>query len=88
MIVKINISRSSPIIGHELLIPLRPLILRVPRQHALQTHAYALYVLDGRPALLAEEVETDYAVRVDVRVDGYWAVRAEVEGYFWGFNRI
>jgi hypothetical protein len=85
MIIKIDIPRPSPIICHKLLVSFWPLIFRVPRQHALQTHAYTLYVLDGQPPLSAEEVETDYAVRVDVWVHGYWAVGAEDEGYFWGF---
>jgi hypothetical protein len=76
MIIEINIPRSSPVISHKLLISLRSFILRVPRQHALQAHAYA--------ALLAEQVKTDDAVRVDVWVHGYWSVGAEEEGYFWG----
>jgi len=48
-------------------------VLRVPGKHALDTHAYALNALDGTPSVsTAEEVQTDYAVRVDVWV--HWDV--------------
>ena len=48
-------------------------VLRIPGKHALDTHAYALNALDGTPSVsTAEEVQTDYAVRVDVRV--HWDV--------------
>lgn len=85
MIIKIDIPRSPPIIRHERLVALGSLVLGIARQHALQGHAYALYVLDGAPALLAEEVEADDAVGVDVRVHGDGSVGCLHEGYFWGF---
>lgn len=69
MINKTNIPRPLGITPHKLLIPLRPLVLRVPRQHALDTHADALDVLHRAPPRRAEQVEADDAVGVDVRVD-------------------
>jgi hypothetical protein len=38
----------------------------------------------GDQPCMAEKVETDDAVRVDVWMHGYWAVGAQEEGYFWG----
>lgn len=68
VIVEINVPRPPPVRRHKLLIALGSRVDRVPAEHALQAHAYALDVLHGRPALLAEEVEADDAVGVDVRV--------------------
>lgn len=62
MIVEIDVSGSPSIAGHELRISFRTLVLGVAGQHALQGHAYALDVLDGAPALGAEEIEADDAV--------------------------
>jgi len=45
MIIEINISWAFPVVGHEVLVSLRTLILSVPRQHALQTHANTLHIL-------------------------------------------
>jgi hypothetical protein len=71
----------------KLLIPGRPLLLCVARQHALQTDTHALDIVDWAPALLVQQVQTDDAVGVDVRV-----VRDRVgvgfdEGYFGGLGR-
>ena len=70
MINKTNIPRPLRITPHKRLIPLGPLILRIPRQHALDTHTHALHILHGAPARGAEQVEADDAVGVDVRMDG------------------
>lgn len=74
MINKIDIPRPLGVMPHELLVPFRPLVLRVPRQHALDTHAHALHILHRAPAGGAEEVEADDAVGVDVWVDRDGAV--------------
>lgn len=85
MVIKVNISRSSPIIGHEIRISLRTLVLGVPRQHTLQAHADTLNILHGRPALLPQKIQTDDAVGVDVRVHRDGPVRGGHEGYFGWF---
>ena len=85
MIVEVNVPRPSSIVRHKLLVALGSLVPAIPRQHALQGHADALHVLDWGPALGAEEIQTDYAVAVDVWVHGDWSVGEQDEGYFWGF---
>lgn len=74
MVVEVDVPRSQPVASHKLLVSGGALILDVAGQHALQAHAYALNVLDGTPALMTEEIETDDAVRVDVGVYWYGAV--------------
>ncbi len=85
MVVEINIPGPPSIIGHETLVALRALILRIARQHALQAHADALYILDWRPPLLAQQIEADDAIRVDVGMHRYGTVRRQGEGHLWGF---
>lgn len=74
MVVELDVLWSEAVPADKVLVPLRALVLGVPRQHALQAHADALDVLHRTPSLLAEKVEADDAVRVDVRVDRDWAV--------------
>ena len=94
MIHKTDIPRALRITPHKRLIALRSLILRVPCQHALDTHAHALNILHRAPARVAEEVEADDAIRVDVRVDGNVADEGGGFGggvavclWGWGCNR-
>jgi len=56
MIIEINISWAFPVVGYEVLISLRTLILSVSRQHALQTHANTLHILYWRPSLLTQKI--------------------------------
>lgn len=70
MKLKRNIPRPLRIIPHKILISNRPLLLRITRQHALQTHTYALNIVNGRPTAAVQQVEADDAVGVDVRVVG------------------
>ncbi|KAI4156789.1 MAG: hypothetical protein LQ346_009131 [Caloplaca aetnensis] len=56
LIDEVDVPRPKSVPGHELLVARRPLVLGVPRQHALDAHADAFDVLDGRPALRAEQV--------------------------------
>ena len=85
LIVKPYIPRPLRVPPHKVLVTRRPLVLTVPRQHALDAHAHALDVLHGAPAGAAEQVEADDAVGVDVRVHGDFAVGERDEGYFGGF---
>ena len=87
MVEEVNIPWPSTVGSHKLRIALGPLVLGVAREHALQTHAHALDVLDGAPALLAEQVETYYAVGVDVRVHWNRTVGELDECDFGGFCR-
>lgn len=70
IIHEVDVARPALIIRDEVGISRGSFIARVGGQHALNAHADALDRLDGRPASRAEEVETDDAVAVDVRVDG------------------
>ena len=54
MVKEIDIPRSSPVVRDEALVSFWSLIFGVSRQHALQAHADRFYVLNGRPALVAE----------------------------------
>lgn len=73
IVLKVNIPRPTAIRSHEIVVPRRPLVARIRRQHTLDTHADALDRLHGRPPGRAEQVQTDNPVAVDVRVDGDWA---------------
>ena len=83
---KVDIPRSLRVVPHEVLVSLRPLLLRVARKHTLQTNAYAFDVVDGRPAGTVEQVETNDAVGVDVRVPGYGVGVVFLEDYFGGLG--
>lgn len=69
VVVKVNVAWPLPIAPYKLIITWRSLVLRVAGQHALNTHADCFHVLHRAPALGAEQVETDDAVGVDVRMD-------------------
>lgn len=75
-----NVPRPLCVPPDKLLIARRPLVFRITGQHALEAHTDRLHILDGRPALRAEQVETDDAVGVDVRVNGNGA-KGLREGY-------
>lgn len=84
VVVKLNVPGPLPVPADELLVARRAFVLGVARQHALQAHAHALDVLDGAPPLLAEEVEADDAVGVDVRVHRDGSVGGLDKGYLGG----
>lgn len=87
LVNEIHIPRPQRISSHEILITRRSFVFRVPRQHALDAHADAFHILNGRPALRTEEIEADVAVGVDMRVDGdgaWWGGEVR-ECYFGGF---
>lgn len=65
-----DISGPLRVSADKLLVAGGTLVLGVARQHALDAHADALNIVDGAPALGAQQIETDDAVGVDVRVDG------------------
>lgn len=85
VVVEVDVPWTPRVAPHKLLVARRSLVLRVARQHALNAHAYTLDVLDGTPALTAEQIETDDAVGIDMRV--YWdrTVGGTDKGDFWGF---
>ena len=70
VVEKVNVFRPQAVGFHKLLVPWRPLVLGVAREHALQAHADALDILHGAPPLLAEEIQADDAVGIYVWVDG------------------
>jgi hypothetical protein len=79
---KANIPRPLGIIPHEILIALRPLLLRITRKHTLQTDTHTLDVVNRRPTGTVEQIEADDAVGVDVRVPGYGVRGCADEDYF------
>ena len=85
MVVEVYVPWPQAVPPDELLVAWRSLVLGVPCQHALQAHAHALDVLHGAPALLAEEVEADDAVGVDVGVHRDRSVGQVDEGYLGRF---
>jgi hypothetical protein len=85
---KVDIPWPLRVIPDKVLVPLRPLLLRIAREHTLQTDAYALDVVDGRPAGAVEQVEADDAVGVDVWVPGYWVGVVFLEYYFGGLGGV
>lgn len=82
VVEKVNVSGSQTVASHKLLVSRWSLVLNVAGQHALQAHADALDVLDWTPALVAEEIEADDAIRVDVGVYRYRAVVFLLEHHF------
>lgn len=54
VVVKVDVSRAEAVPANKLFVAWRPLVLGVPRKHALDTHAYALDVLYRAPSLVAE----------------------------------
>lgn len=85
MIIEVNVSRSQSVAFDELVVPRRSFVFLVASQHALYAHADALNVLHGTPALAAEQVQANYAIRVDVRVHGNRSLGRLNEGNLWGF---
>lgn len=88
VVEKLYVSRSLSITSHKVLIAWWSLVLVVTRQHALDAHADTGDALNGTPALLAKQIETDNAVGVYVRVHGDGTVGLFVEGNFRGFCRL
>ena len=84
---KANVPWSLPVPPHKFFISRRPFILRIARQHALQTHANTFNILYRRPACRAKKIETYNSIGVDVRMYWYLARRIfEVhECDFWCF---
>ena len=85
VVQEIDIARTPSIAPHKLLITWRPFVLHIPCEHTLYTHADTLDVLDGTPALSAQQIQTNDAVGVDVWMDWDWAVGCAKEGHLWGF---
>lgn len=88
VVKEIDIPRPFPITSHKLRVALWSFVFAVACQHALQGHAYALDVLHRTPARISEEVEADYAVGIDMWVNGDGAVGPFDKGHFWRFNWV
>jgi hypothetical protein len=56
VVVKFHIPWAQPVAPYKLFIPRRTLVLRVASEHALDTHADTLNILDWTPTLSAEEI--------------------------------
>lgn len=74
VIVEVDVSGSLPVTAHELFVAGGPLVLGIAGQHALDAHADTLNVLHWTPSLLAEKIQADDAVGVDVGVHRDWTV--------------
>ena len=68
MVVKVDVTGPLAVGSDKVGIARRPLILCIAGQHALQTHADTLDVLNRAPALRPEQVEANNAIGVDMRV--------------------
>jgi hypothetical protein len=66
LIDKRDISNSAAIVSNKFTVTGRPLVARVGRQHALDTHADAFASLHRGPARRAKKVKAYDAVAVDV----------------------
>lgn len=84
MVVEVNVPGPQTVALDEVCVSRRSFVLGVAGQHTLQAHANSLDALDWAPALLAEEVEADDAVRVDMGVDRYGTVVLFLEDHFGG----
>lgn len=80
VVEELDVAGSQSVASDKVFVSRRPLVLVVARQHALDAHAHAGDALDGAPALLAEQVEADDAVGVDVGMHGDRAIGLLVEG--------
>ena len=87
---KINIPRPQPIRPNKLIITRRSLTLFIPDQHTHNTQRRALSTLHRAPALTRQQIETDNAVAVNVRVQRYIARRrgAAHKDDFWRLDRV
>jgi hypothetical protein len=69
--VEVNVPWPPRVVPYEVLITWRSLIFGVACKHTLQAYAYTLHIVYRTPCLSVEQIETYYAVRVDVRVHRY-----------------
>jgi len=86
--VEVDVSGTPRITPHKVLISRRSLILCIPRQHALQTNAYALDIVYWAPSSLVQKIEADYTVGVDVGVNRYLMFSVLNEDDFRCFYRV
>jgi hypothetical protein len=84
---KVDVPRSLRVVLDKVLVTRRPLLLCVAGEHALQADTHALHIVNRAPALFVEEVETDDAVGVDVRVPWNGMLGVFDEDYLWRLTR-
>jgi len=71
---KVDILRPLLVVLDEVLVPWWSLLLRITRQHALETDTDTFYIMYRRPTLTVEEVQAYNTVRVNVRVPWDWVL--------------
>jgi hypothetical protein len=70
MVIELHVPRAQPVAPNKLFISGRALVLCIASEHALDTHADALYILNRTPTLSTEEIQADEAIRIDMRMHG------------------
>jgi hypothetical protein len=85
VVVELDIPWAQPITPHKFFVSWWTLVLGIASQHTLDAHADALHVLDRTPALLAQKIETDEAVGVDMGMHRNWPVRELDKCDLWRF---
>jgi hypothetical protein len=88
VVVELDVSGPLPVAAHKVLVAWGALVLGVAREHALQRHAHTLDVLDRAPALVAEQVKADDAIRVYVRVHRYRMIPVVGKGDLWRLDGV
>jgi hypothetical protein len=74
MIIELHVPRAQAVASDELFVPGRALVLCITSEHALDTHADALYVLNRAPTLSTKEIQADETIRVDMRMHRNWSI--------------
>jgi hypothetical protein len=74
MVIELHVPRAQAVASDELFVPGRALVLCIASEHALDTHADALYVLNRTPTLSTKEIQTYDAIRVDMRMHWDWSI--------------
>jgi hypothetical protein len=88
MVIELHVPRAQPVAPNKLFVPGRTLVLCIASQHALDTHADALYVLNRAPTLSTKEIQADEAIRVDMRMHGNWSIGKLDESDFGRFYDV
>jgi hypothetical protein len=74
MVIELHVPWAQPVAPYKLFVPGRALVLCISSEHALDTHADALHVLNWTPTLSTEEIQADDAICIDMRMHGNWSI--------------
>ena len=74
VVIELHVPRTQAVASDELFVPGRALVLCIASEHALNTHADALYILNRTPALSTKEIQTYDAICVDMRMHWDWSI--------------